>query len=190
MNKIDLIKIKNKYQKISAYFLMILMILVTLILAIYSEQIIKIFNQASYIALFFLSFLASASLFLPMGPMQIAVVFLAVKLDPIISSIISGIASGLGESTGYIFGKEINQIKKINSNKYLKKLEKLEEKLLKKHKHLAVFILSMMPNPIFDFVGLYCGYKKIPYIEYLIITIIGRIVRYFILIYLGLTLNI
>jgi membrane protein YqaA with SNARE-associated domain len=67
----------------------------------------------------------------------------------------------------------------------LKWFLKLQKGIIKKYELAGIFILALMPNPVFDFVGIYCGLKKIDYKIYLVLTILGRIIRYFILIYFG-----
>ncbi|MCX8163159.1 MAG: VTT domain-containing protein [Candidatus Micrarchaeota archaeon] len=171
----------------------ILIIILTIFTAIYSEQIIQYFQSWTYIGIFFLALLSSASLFIPLAPMQLAIVFLSLKLNPIYCAILAGIGSAIGESTGYFFGKELEDIvkesKDLKKNKIIKAIYQLQKNFLEKHTAAAIFILSFFPNPIFDIVGLYAGVKKVNYLHYLLLTSAGRILRFYILIQIGLGLN-
>ncbi|MFN3910017.1 MAG: YqaA family protein [Candidatus Anstonellaceae archaeon] len=170
-------------QKLRELFILFAIILLTIWTIYYSEAIVKYFGGFSYLGVFILSFVASASLFIPLGLMQTTIVFLSMKLDIFYAALLAGLGSAIGESTGYVFGKEAKEV--FSKNKLIKKIQKIENKLLKKYQYLAVLLLSFLPNPIFDFVGIYCGVKKIPYIYYLILTFIGRTARYLFLIWFG-----
>jgi membrane protein YqaA with SNARE-associated domain len=176
--------IKNM-QKILNLVIFLSIIALTGIIAFYSDEITKTFGNYSYIGIFILSFLGSASLFIPLGSLQLTVVLVAKGLNPILSAIIAGVGSGIGESTGYIFGKESKELINTKDMNKLKWFLKLQKGIIKKYELAGIFILALMPNPVFDFVGIYCGLRKIDYKIYLVLTILGRIIRYFILIYFG-----
>ncbi|MEM3362203.1 MAG: VTT domain-containing protein [Candidatus Anstonellaceae archaeon] len=165
----------------------------TFLLVFYSNQIVEFFGQYSYIGIFILSLLSSASLFLPLAPVQLAVVMLSMKLNIVYCAILAGIGSAIGESTGYIFGKELKEIlkekKQLKQNEIFKKIYNLNIRILKNHTYGAIFLLSFFPNPIFDIVGVYAGIKKVKYPYYLLLTSVGRILRFYFLIETGIRLN-
>ncbi len=145
---------------------------------------ISMLRPYSYAAIFFLSLIASASVFIPTVPLQIGVVALGRMLDPIGVGLAAGIGSGIGELTGYGLGMGGKEMLK-SSPKWARWIIELQTRMVKKYAGLAIFALAAIPNPIFDVAGITAGLAGMSMWEFLAYTIAGRIVRYTALAYLG-----
>ena len=56
---------------------------------------------------------------------------------------------------------------------------------MEKYGLFALFLLSAIPNPIFDAAGIFAGASKIPVWKYLIVVWFGKMVKFAFLAYLG-----
>ncbi len=130
-----------------------------------------------YTGVFIISLLSSATIFLP-APGWIAVVALSRVLNPLYVGLIAGVGSGIGEITGYLAG---NGLTSIVEHKNFKKIKET----IQKYDLIGIFILSFIPNPLFDLAGIAAGGLKIKWWRFLIACIAGRVLRYLLLAYIG-----
>jgi membrane protein YqaA with SNARE-associated domain len=138
----------------------------------------------SYAGAFILAFLSSATVFVPAGPLQLAIVMLGRQLDPVALGIVAGIGSGFGELSGYFVGQGSSHVLRTK-DKTLKMVMKLQTGVLRRFAGPGVFLLAAVPNPIFDFAGIAAGLMGMKWHEFLFWCISGRILRFLILAYLG-----
>ncbi len=108
-----------------------------------------------YIGIFVISFLAYATVLLPAPGaafvFTIGAAFKDVPFNTIRVALAAGSGAALGELSGYLAG--------LGSQSVLEK-RKIYERLtvwMKKHGAVTVFLLSALPNPLFDLVGLVAG---------------------------------
>ncbi|MBU0591971.1 VTT domain-containing protein [Candidatus Micrarchaeota archaeon] len=146
---------------------------------LYFSGDIENLKQYGYFGIFFITMLSSATLFFP-APGWATVIAMSAFLDPVIVGIVAGIGSGIGEMTGYVAGKGVetmfgDRIKQVNDIK----------KIVKKYGTPAIFVLSFIPNPLFDIAGIVAGGLKIPLWQFLTACILGRVIRYVLLALLG-----
>lgn len=145
---------------------------------------IALLRPYSYAAIFVLSLIASASVFIPTVPLQVGIVALGRTLDPIGVGLAAGIGSGIGELTGYGLGMGGKEMLK-SSPKWARWIIEVQKKMVKKYAGAAIFVLAAIPNPIFDVAGITAGLTGLSVWEFLAYTVAGRIVRYTLLAYLG-----
>lgn len=136
------------------------------------------FKELGYLGLFIISILSSATVLVP-GPGRFVALAMGRALDPITVGIIGGVGSAIGELTGYVAGHGASEM--INANCQFKKYKKWIEK----YDVAAIFVLALIPNPLFDIAGLAAGALKIPWWRYFIATAAGRIISFAVLAYLG-----
>ena len=78
----------------------------------------------------------------------------------------------MGELTGYVLGYSggtmIRHEKTIKGHK-----EQIHKKGM-----LAIFFLSLLPNPFFDFIGIAAGALKIPWWQFLLPCLLGKVIRF------------
>jgi len=108
-----------------------------------------------YVGIFVISFLAYATILLPAPGaaivFTIGAAFKDVPFNTIRVALAAGSGAALGELSGYLAG--------LGSQAVLEK-RKIYDRLtvwMKKHGAVTVFLLSALPNPLFDLVGLVAG---------------------------------
>jgi membrane protein YqaA with SNARE-associated domain len=140
---------------------------------------VKELEAWGYLGVFAITLLSAATIVLP-APGWASVIALSTVLNPYLIGIAAGIGSGIGEITGYLAGDGAARVIVKNKRDLWK-----YKKLIKKYDLPAVFVLAFIPNPVFDVAGIAAGSVGIPLVRFLIATILGRILRYVLLAYLG-----
>ena len=110
-------------------------------------------GSVGYFGLFALCFLANSTVLLPAPSLMIAA-SAALILNPWLVALTASLGSALGEFVGYLFGHAGQDI----SPKFQRFLDKLNAKV--KNRSLLVFILALLPLPLFDVAGVYSGGTK------------------------------
>jgi membrane protein YqaA with SNARE-associated domain len=133
-----------------------------------------------YPGIFILSFLAYATVFLP-AP-GIAIIFTLAGLGNfnwVLVGIIAGAGAVLGETVGYLAGFSGQGIIE-NKGFYLR-----ISNWFQKNVALTILILSTIPNPFFDFVGILAGAFRIPVLSFLFWCWIGETLKMLTFSFLG-----
>jgi membrane protein YqaA with SNARE-associated domain len=155
-------------------------ILLTLIL-IFNYNFIMGINwlRFGYLGIFFVMLFSSASVFFPLPGMAIVTVAGAFG-DPFLIGIFGGLGACLGELTGYYFG--YGSIEVINSPKYKDTIKKIRKT---KAVMPLIFTFALLPNPLFDLVGVSAGAVKYPVLKFLLAAFLGNAIKIFLFAYLG-----
>ena len=159
--------------------------LVSALIWVYSPMLVGIMGKWSYLGIFFLSLLSSASILVPLAPMQLAIISLGSVLNPLFVGIIAGVGSAIGELSGFVVGRGSHKILKTK-DKTANFLIKLQKSAIREHAAVAIFLLSLVPNPFFDIAGMLAGILKMRWQEFLLWCVMGRVLRYILIAYLGL----
>ncbi len=149
------------------------------VVLIFSERVSG-FGELGYIGAFVISLLGSATILIPV-PGWAVVAALSKTLDPLLLGIVAGAGSALGEMTAYLFGNGIAQI-------VLEKRKEEFEKYrmwIRENDFWAIFVLSFLPNPLFDIAGLAAGASKVHWLRFLAFCALGRILRFILFGYAG-----
>lgn len=137
---------------------------------------VLISSPGGLVVLFFLSALSSATLILPVP--GIALTALAATIaNPLIVGIIAGAGQALGEMTGYLAGYS-GQTLIDDSPRYARLAG-----WMRKYGILTIFVLALIPNPIFDIAGIAAGALRMPWWLYLFSAGAGKIIKNIILAY-------
>lgn len=124
-------------------------------------------HQASYFLLFLTTLLGSSTIFIP-APNIATIIFYSQVLSPKLVVLYGGFGWGLGEITGYIAGR-IGRLVIVDTSPQF-------EKLWHRFRPIVIFTLACLPNPIFDVISILSGSLRVPLIEFLFATIVGRVV--------------
>lgn len=131
-----------------------------------------------YPGIFIISFLANATVLLP-AP-GVAVVFaMGGIFKPLFVGVVAGIGGGLGELSGYLAGFSGQAI--IEQKQIYDQIHPF----IKKYGPLAIFLLSLIPNPFFDLAGIAAGVLKMPIRTFLFWCILGKIIKMWAFAYAG-----
>jgi len=129
-----------------------------------------------YPGVFFLSFLGSVSMVLPV-PGLISVCGAAVLLNPFLLGLLSGVGETLGEVSGYGVGYGGQSF--VERHRFYLTLKRW----MKERGILVVFIVSAIPNPVFDFVGIAAGSVRFPIRTFLVTVLLGKLIKGFMVAY-------
>ena len=132
-------------------------------------------------ALFAASVISSATLFLPVPGLAITTL-VGSLLNPVTVGIVAGIGQTLGEMTGYLAGYSgqglVNRSKTYDRVEgWMKRNESMGE--------LVVFVLALIPNPLFDAAGMAAGALRFPPWKYLIAAGLGKVLKNIVFAYGG-----
>jgi membrane protein YqaA with SNARE-associated domain len=138
------------------------------------------FGELGYLGAFLISLMGSATILVPV-PGWAVVAALSKSLDPLLLGIVAGSGSAIGELTAYVFG---NGIAQIVLEKRREDFEKYRESI-RKNDFWAIFVLSFLPNPLFDVAGLAAGASKVHWARFLAFCALGRVLRFMLFGYAG-----
>jgi len=132
-------------------------------------------------ALFIASVISSATLFLPVPGLAITTL-VGSLLNPIVVGIVAGIGQTLGEMSGYMAGYSgqglVNRTETYERIKgWMTRNEFVAE--------LIVFVLALIPNPVFDAAGMAAGTLRFPVWKYLVAAGLGKIIKNIVFAYGG-----
>lgn len=157
-----------------------LTIFVSLILILNYNFIMEInWLRWGYVGIFLVMLFSSASVFFPLPGMAIVTVAGAFG-DPILIGLVGGLGACLGELTGYFFGYGSYEV--INSPKYKDTIKKIRET---KAVMPLIFTFALLPNPLFDLVGVSAGALKYPFLKFLLAAFLGNAIKIFLFAYIG-----
>lgn len=168
---------KKDLIKIQSILALTIAILITVIVFIFRNKIIFL-NTFGYFGIFLLSILGNATIILPI-PSILAAYLGGGIFNPILVGIIAAFGATIGELTGYLAGFAGRTI--IEDPKKLKKIESW----MKKYGLWTVFVLAVIPNPLFDLAGIASGMLKIPVWKYFLVTFMGKTIKFLGIAYLG-----
>lgn len=170
--------IKNKniieYKKILALIAAIFLSLLVLFLR---NKLTNI-GAFGYLGVFIISIIGNATIILPI-PSILAAYLGGGILNPLLVGIIAAFGATIGELTGYLAGYGGREI--VKDKLKLKKIEKWMEK----YGLLTIFVLAVIPNPLFDLAGIASGMLKLPVWQFFIATFLGKTIKFLGFSYLG-----
>ncbi len=137
---------------------------------VYLADEIQRFRAYGYPGVFAISLLGNATVILP-AP-SLAVVFAMGRvLHPLLIGLCAGPGEALGELTGYMAGFGGRAVIE-NQAMY----ERLESRM---HRYggLTVFVLSVIPNPVFDLAGIAAGALRYPLWRFLLFCWLGKTIK-------------
>lgn len=158
-----------KRSKLSDCAIVCFLILCSIVVFVFRKELVLI-GGWGYLGVFILCLLSNITIFLP-APSLMVVVSYSQVLSPIIVAIIGAFGTIIGELTGYIFGDAITNL----SVKWSGLVKKIGEKI--KGVYILVFVLALLPLPLFDFVGVYAGSKKAKLSLFMIACYIGKLIK-------------
>ena len=123
-----------------------------------------------YPGVFFLSFLGSVTMILPV-PGLLSVCGFSTTLSPFLLGILAGIGETLGEISGYAVGYGGGSV--VEKHRIYIRLKRwMEQRGI-----LVLFLVSIIPNPIFDLVGIAAGAVKFPILRFLATVWVGKTLK-------------
>ena len=156
-------------RKILEIILVVLIVGLSITIFLLRDKIQNV-GEVGYLGLFFLCFLANATVLLPAPSLMIAA-SCALIMNPWLVALCASLGSTLGEFVGYAFGT----VTKDLSPKFENFLEKLTAKI--RNQTVLVFILAMLPLPFFDVVGIYSGGTRLNLVKFFVACFLGKFIK-------------
>lgn len=158
-----------KRETIKRVALLALIAALTVTISLNQERISGL-AALGYIGAFLAMLLSNATLILP-APGLIFVFALGSSLHPLLVGLSAGLGATLGELTGYIAG--YSGVGIAENSAVVRRVRRwMEQRGL-----WTIFVLSIVPNPIFDIAGILAGASRIPVWRFMGITVVGKILQ-------------
>ena len=120
--------------------------------------------------------LASGGLVVPVPALAITCTT-ATFLHPAAVAIIAGLAGTIGELTGYFLGYSGSGV--FERRRFYQRVESW----MRRRGWLLLFVISAVPNPLFDVAGIAAGALRYPLWRYLVAVGLGKQVKFFMVAY-------
>ena len=165
---------KNKYKKIIT---LVFIVLMSISIIIFWDEIKKL-ESYGYLGIFIISILGSATIVIPAPTILVTFVGGGI-FNPFFVGLVSALGATIGELTGYLAGYSGRAI--INKEEKLVKVEGW----MKKYGLWTIFVLAVIPNPLFDLAGMVSGAGRIPIWKFLIVTLLGKTIKFLAIAFIG-----
>ena len=133
-------------------------------------------ESLGYPAVFLISLFGNATLIVPV-PAFAVVCTGGTILHPLLVGILGGTGQALGEMTGYIAGFGGQGF--FQKGRYYQRINNWVER----RGWVAIVLLGLIPNPLFDFAGLAAGALRMPAWKFLTAAAVGKTIRSVIIAY-------
>lgn len=163
------VDLKKNLRKVFEIILVVFIIGLSVTIFLMRDKIQNV-SEVSYLGLILLCFIANATVLLPAPSLMIAA-SCALIMNPWLVALCAALGSSLGEFVGYAFGTVTEDL----SPKFKKFLDKLTSKI--HNQTLIVFILAVLPLPLFDVVGIYSGGTKMNLIKFFLACFVGKFIK-------------
>jgi membrane protein DedA with SNARE-associated domain len=92
-------------------------------------------------------------------------------LNPFLVGVCAGAGDAVGELTGYLAG--------YSGRAVIEDTERYRQLLVwtKKYGLWVIFVLSVIPNPLFDLAGIAAGALKIPVLHFVLVCWVGKTIK-------------
>lgn len=136
----------------------------------YFRQPIARLGNYGYLGMFLVNILSSASVFLPMPGLALA--FMAGgALNPALIGLAVGSGAAVGELVGYLAGYSGRAL--IGGHAGYRRVAGW----VKQYGIWVVFVLAVIPNPLFDAVGIVSGVLRIPVLKFFAACWAGNVIK-------------
>jgi membrane protein YqaA with SNARE-associated domain len=148
-----------------------LLIAIAISLSVYviSDRVEE-FGRYGYPGIFVLNMLSSATIVVP-APGLAVVSMMGAVLNPFLVGVCAGAGDAVGELTGYLAGYSGRAV--IEDTARYRRLVAWTEK----YGLWVIFVLSVIPNPLFDLAGIAAGALKIPLQRFVLVCWIGKTIK-------------
>lgn len=144
-------------------------VVAVIVLSFIYRNTIEEYSALSYFGVFIACIASTATIFLP-APGLLVVLRYAHIFNPIVVILIGGIGAAIGEMVGYLFGWSGNAM--LNIDKSSKVFTWFTS-----HPNTMVFVFSMIPLPVFDFIGICAGATNMNPLRFFGICTMGKTIK-------------
>ena len=179
--------------------------LTVIVVVWFTRDHIPLTTSAGYSGVFFLSFVGSVSMVLPV-PGLISLCAFSLTLNPFALGLLAGVGEAIGELSGYLVGYggrgvleesgRVDRLMKAAAARrnlliclmvglfpvfpilfFFYKYSDRLEKWMARRGTLVLFVVSLIPNPVFDLVGIAAGGARYPVLRFLGVVWVGKTLK-------------
>ena len=150
--------------------LTVIVVVVALGAALYFRDRVQELKQYGYVAVFLVGLVSNATLILPVPGLAVSSVMGRV-LDPWVVGIVGGVSQALGELTGYMAGYSGQTW--VDENRTYDRLARW----IQRYGVPVIFVLAVIPNPVFDVGGMIAGALRLPVWKFLASCAAGKVIK-------------
>jgi uncharacterized membrane protein YdjX (TVP38/TMEM64 family) len=169
---------KKNHRDTILHVLVLILVLALTFLIFYFRDEVKNLGAYGYPGIFLISILANATIIIPLPGIFITTAMGAV-FNPLGVALAAASGSAIGELTGYLAGFG-GQVIIENKQWYTRVMGWMQ-----KYGDVTIFILSLIPNPLFDLAGMAAGTLKMPVWRFLLDCFLGKFLKMLIFAFLG-----
>jgi len=151
-----------------------------IVLFVFRDQVRKL-SSYGYIGIFLISIAANATIIIPLPGVAFTTAMGAI-FNPVGVAIAAGLGASLGELSGYLAGfSGQGVVERVQLYTRLTEWMRAHEIL----SYGVIFLLALIPNPLFDLAGMASGALKLPMWKFLIACALGKILKMLAFAYAG-----
>lgn len=170
---------KNKHFKRN-YLILFAVSIIIISLSFYFREELSHLGSLGLIGIFIINVLGSATLFFP-APSIASVFAGGIVYNPFLVALIAALGSGIGDMVGFALGHSSKHIF-IRKDSFWYKIFK---ETFHKFGPVLIIVFALIPNPVFDAVGVLAGVFSYSPVKFFIYVLIGRFLRNLVLAYFG-----
>lgn len=147
-----------------------LAVLAALVAALVFRDHLEELEEYGYAAVFLVGLVSNATLILPVPGLAVSSVLGSV-FNPWIIGLVAGTGQALGELTGYMAG--------YGTQSWLDEHPRYRRLVLWTQEYgvFAIFLLALLPNPLFDVAGMAAGVLRLPVWKFLLSCAAGKVIK-------------
>jgi membrane protein YqaA with SNARE-associated domain len=168
-----------------------------IVMFIYDDEISDRLSGASYASIFVTNLASTATVFIPVPGLTAAAQALIIDRGeavrfPWLIGVAGGLGMAVGEITAYyggylgaefMRGRELPGPRRFHGT--IQRVVKSIDWLMDRWGMATLFVLSAVPNPVFEIAGLTAGSVRMPFRRFMVSVTAGKILRGILLAYLG-----
>jgi uncharacterized membrane protein YdjX (TVP38/TMEM64 family) len=150
--------------------LTVVAVVVALGAALYFRDHLEDLERYGYVAVFLVGLISNATLILPVPGLAVSSVLGSV-FNPLVVGLVAGVGQALGELTGYMAGYSGQSW--VDEHPRYRRLVLLTQQ----YGVFAIFLLALLPNPLFDVAGMAAGVLRLPVWKFLLSCGAGKVIK-------------
>jgi membrane protein YqaA with SNARE-associated domain len=145
-------------------------VLIALGAALYFRDHLDDLQGYGYVTVFLVGLISNATLILPVPGLAVSSVLGSV-FNPWIVGLVAGAGQALGELTGYMAG--------YSGQSWVAEHSRYRWLVLRMQRYgvFAIFVLALLPNPLFDVAGMAAGALRLPVWKFLLSCAAGKVIK-------------
>lgn len=170
-------KKKNPHGTLVHILVLIFVISLTIFIFSHRDEVQHL-GVYGYPGIFLISILANATIIIPIPGILITTAMGAI-FNPLGVALAAASGSAIGEVTGYLagFGGQVIVEKRDWYTRVMN--------WMKKYGDITIFVLSLIPNPLFDLAGMAAGTLRMSIWRFLFFCFLGKLIKMLVFAFLG-----